>query len=82
MVTRVLNEQNEVLHDCDQLGCLISWDGIALRDVTPADLVPYGTTPPAVLKFVAKGGQVPGAQPPDITKFTVKGQVAKLIAAN
>lgn len=36
MVLRVLDRDGTVVHDCRQLGCVVSWDGYTIATGTPA----------------------------------------------
>jgi hypothetical protein len=37
MITRVLNEQGVVLHDCALVGCESSWDGYTIASGEPLE---------------------------------------------
>lgn len=78
MILRVLDANNNVLHDCKELGCSVSWDGYALRDLSPEELHADEKTRPADLQAVAIGKQVPGAEQANETIFSVTGRTAKL----
>lgn len=72
-VTRVLDANGNVLHDCTVLGCYVSWDGYALQDQTTP-------TPGAVLTTVKAGTQLPGAATPNPSLWKVNGNVAQAVA--
>lgn len=42
MVTRVLDRAGNVVHDCAQLGCDVSWDGMDRKTGKPVQ----GSSPP------------------------------------
>jgi hypothetical protein len=77
MILKVIGTNGDVLHDCKEAGCSVSWDGYALRDLSPKDLHDDDATRPSDLLPVKIGERVPGASDPDETVFEVKGRVAK-----
>lgn len=77
MITRVQNARGEVVHDCLEIGCQVSWDGYAIVDVpdvpnpdaraaaaVPAVTIPAGQALP--------GRKNPGAQWKTVDKSTVR----------
>ena len=87
MITRVLGSQGQVLHDCRDAGCTVSWDGYALVDnllvedvggalataqPAPEGSVMQGTAAPAPTSTtVNRGDALPGALAPDPSRWTV-----------
>lgn len=78
MILQVITASGEVLHDCRENGCTISWDGIALRDLSPGDLHTDEKTRPANYKAVKMGAKVPNAGEVDLTRFKIAGRKAIL----
>lgn len=87
MITRVLGSQGQVLHDCRDAGCTVSWDGYALVDNLVVDDVggalaaaqPSGTTsvmagtaaPAPTQTTLNRGDELPGALAPDPSRWSV-----------
>lgn len=46
-ITRVLDATGRVIHDCDELGCEVSWDGVPLKADPGAALAAPGADPSA-----------------------------------
>lgn len=78
MITRVLDTNGEVLHDCIQSGCTVSWDGFALRDLAAEEVYPDEKSRPAIAAGVGVGKQVPGASAVDIERWTIRDRTAIL----
>lgn len=72
MVTRVLDADGAVLHDCTSQGCVVSWDGYAITDQLAAS-----ANPPSLGAVTVKAGQLmPGAAPVDLSAWSVAGNTA------
>lgn len=78
MITRVVDQQGNVLHDCGREGCEVSWDGYATRPHVVD--VPDAANPngPAVKRRVAAGDELPGRADPDPALYDVAGGRARL----
>lgn len=78
MITKVLDETGNVIHDCVDQGCDVSWDGFALRDLSAEELYPSGKPLPVGALPVKKGVEVPNAEAPNAGKWEVRGSIAVL----
>lgn len=64
MITRVLDHRGQVLHDCADAGCTVSWDGYAIVDV-PDVPNPQAAEPGQQETITIPAGQaMPGRQDP------------------
>jgi hypothetical protein len=76
MVTTVVDEDGQVLHDCAREGCSLSWDGYVLAPAAYAADVPAPQPPlPADDKA---GAPAAGRADPDPDLWAVKGTTATL----
>lgn len=66
MITRVLNAKGEVVHDCLDAGCDVSWDGYAIRDGVTVPNPRAGAHGEPDTLTLAEGDPLPGREdPPD-----------------
>lgn len=78
MITRVLDERGQVLHDCEREGCAVAWDGTAIENLSVEILYPDAASRPPNAVGVKVGEKLPGAQAPDPTRWTISGTTARL----
>jgi quercetin dioxygenase-like cupin family protein len=77
-ITRVVGARGDVIHDCVDSGCTVSWDGYALIDgVKVTDQVDEQFNPVADVTL-AKGERVPGHTDPDPAVWDVQSSTATL----
>lgn len=78
MITRVLDSDGTVLHDCNEVGCTVSWDGIALQAHTAEQVNAADSDPGSSHAAVAAGEAMPGGGDVDTSRYIVRGKTAQL----
>jgi hypothetical protein len=80
MITKVFNEQGQLVHDCKESGCDVSWDGFV---ILPHVWNRAGHTDPETgedYHGLKEGDAVPGREDPGDEWDTSKSGVARLKA--